>query len=90
MWIGTHWGESKGTVLYGSRINPDGVCPNGEHTLLPLFGARVGRTQAEGATIKCPVFYWTRVMTMGLHYRSYGFSLDVLSWEDAKLIRHLL
>ena len=83
IWPGCNWlsrvwgGESRWIVLYGTRINPDGVCPNGEHVLLPLFGARVVRTQDEGATIKCPVFYWTRGRTRGLYYRSHGYFLSI-------------
>ena len=32
--------ESSWAVLYGTRIHPDVVHPNGEHCLLPLFGVR--------------------------------------------------
>ena len=32
--------ESSWAVLYGTRIHPDVVHPNGEHFLLPLFGVR--------------------------------------------------
>ena len=39
----THLGgsESSWMILYGTQINPDGVRPNGEHILLPLFGVLV-------------------------------------------------